>query len=136
MFQSEDSPTIVRIQQNLLAVSERRPTSRLSCQFQMTEALDGLAVESSGLTQLESPSLYRLQVALRNRDAQVLLAPALDLTLTDNRGEVVARKVLRQADFGANAPPTLAPGTEWSVQVVLDSGERRISGYNIEIFYP
>ena len=107
-----------------------------NCRIEPLRRLDGLAVESSGLTQLESPSLYRLQVALRNRDAQVLLAPALDLTLTDNRGEVVARKVLRQADFGANAPPTLAPGTEWSVQVVLDSGERRISGYNIEIFYP
>ena len=107
-----------------------------NCRVEPLRRLDGLAVESSGLTQLDSPSLYRLQVALRNRDAQVLLAPALDLTLTDNRGEVLARKVLRQADFGANAPPTLAPGAEWSVQVVLDSGERRISGYNIEVFYP
>ena len=107
-----------------------------NCRVEPLRRLDGLAVESSGLTQLDSPSLYRLQVVLRNRDAQVLLAPALDLTLTDNRGEVIARKVLRQADFDANTPPTLAPGAEWSVQLVLDSGERRISGYNIEVFYP
>jgi predicted Zn finger-like uncharacterized protein len=108
----------------------------MACRIEPLRRLDSLAVESSGLTQLDSPSLYRLQVALRNRDTQALLAPALDLTLTDNRGEVITRKVLGPNDFGATAPTSLAGGAEWSVQVVLDSGERRISGYNIEIFYP
>ena len=108
----------------------------LGCRVEPLRRLDSLAVESSGLTQLDSPSLYRLQVALRNRDTLPLLAPALDVTLTDSRGEVVARKVLSQRDFGSPAPTMVAAGAELPLQVVLDTGERRISGYSIEIFYP
>ena len=107
-----------------------------ACRIEPLRRLDGLAVDSSGLTQLDSASLYRLQVALRNRDSQPLLTPALDLTLTDSRGEVLARKVLEPRDFGTGVPVTLAAGAELAIQVVLDSGERRISGYSIEIFYP
>lgn len=106
------------------------------CVVEPLRRLDGLAVESSGLTQLDSPSLYRLQVALRNRDSNPLLTPALDVTLTDGRGDVVSRRVFGQLDFGAAAPSTLAPGAELPLQIVLDAGERRISGYSIEIFYP
>ena len=108
----------------------------VGCRIEPLRRLDSLAVESSGLTQLEVASQYRLQVALRNRDAQALLTPALDVTLTDSRGEVVARKVFMPRDFGAAATATLAAGAELSLQAVLDSGERRISGYSIEIFYP
>ncbi len=107
----------------------------LGCRIEPLRRLDGLAVESSGLTQLDDPSLYRLQVALRNRDARALLTPALDVTLTDSRGDIVARKVLAPKDFGAT-PAMLAAGAELALQAVLDSGERRISGYSIEIFYP
>jgi len=106
------------------------------CRVEPLRHLDGLAVESSGLTQLDNASLYRLQVTLRNRDAHLLLTPALDVTLTDNRGELVARKVLGRSDFGSAAPATMAAGAELTLQAVLDSGERRISGYSIEIFYP
>ncbi|MDP1692841.1 MAG: zinc-ribbon and DUF3426 domain-containing protein [Burkholderiaceae bacterium] len=108
----------------------------LACRIEPLRRLDGLAVESSGLTQLDSPSHYRLQVALRNRDAQALMTPSLDITLTDNRGEIVARKVLGPREFGAAATATMDAGTELALQAVLDSGERRISGYSIEIFYP
>lgn len=108
----------------------------LGCRIEPLRHLDGLAVESSGLTQLENASQYRLQIALRNRDVWPLMTPALDVTLTDNRGEVVARKVLRPSDFGSAAPATVAAGAELTLQAVFDAGDRRISGYNIEIFYP
>ena len=108
----------------------------LDCRVEPLRRLDGLAVESSGLTQLDNASLYRLQVSLRNRDSLALLTPALDVTLTDSRGAVVARKVLGSRDFGSTAPTVVAAGAELSLQAVLDAGERRISGYSIEIFYP
>jgi predicted Zn finger-like uncharacterized protein len=108
----------------------------LGCRVEPLRRLDGMAVESSGLTELDNASLYRLQVALRNRETQPLLTPALDITLTDSRGEVVARKVLSQRDFGSAAPTTVAAGAELSLQVVLDTGDRRVSGYSVEIFYP
>lgn len=108
----------------------------VGCRIEPLRHLDGLAVESSGLTQLENASQYRLQIALRNRDVWPLMTPALDVTLTDNRGEVVARKVLRPSDFGSAAPATVAAGAELTLQAVFDAGDRRISGYSIEIFYP
>lgn len=108
----------------------------LGCRIEPLRRLDRLAVESSGLTQLDNASQYRLQVALRNRDAWPLLTPALDVTLTDNRGDIVARKVLRQRDFGPAVPATVAAGAELTLQAVFDAGDRRISGYSVEIFYP
>ena len=108
----------------------------LDCRIEPLRRLERLAVESSGLTQLDNASQYRLQVALRNRDALPLLTPALDVTLTDNRGDVVARKVLRQRDFGPAVPATVAAGAEVILQAVFDAGDRRISGYSVEIFYP
>ena len=120
---------------------ESRPALELlcgvrDCRIEPLRRLDGLAVESSGLAQLGNATLYRLQVSLRNRDALPLLTPALDLTLTDTRGDVVARRVLRQADFETATPLTLDAGAEVTLQAVLDTGERRVSGYSVEIFYP
>lgn len=107
-----------------------------NCRIEPLRRLDGLAVESSGLAQLGDATMYRLQVSLRNRDALPLHMPALDLTLTDTRGDVVARKVLRRTDFGVATPQTLAAGAELNLQAVLDTGDRRVTGYSVEIFYP
>jgi hypothetical protein len=108
----------------------------LGCTIDPLRRLEGLVVENSGLTQLDNPSLYRLQVSLRNRDAVALAAPALDVTLTDSRGEVLARKVIGRQEFGDAVPAAVAAGSELPLQAVLDAGEQRITGYNIEIFYP
>lgn len=106
------------------------------CVIEPLRRLESLSVESSGLTQLEPSSLYRLQVSLRSRDPMPLMAPALDVTLTDSRGEVVARKVLGRADFGPTTPAYLAANGELTLVAVLDTGERRVTGYSVEIFYP
>ncbi len=108
----------------------------IACSVDPLRRLEGLVVENSGLTQLDSPSLYRLQVLLRNRDSVALAAPALDVTLTDSRGEVLARRVIGRLEFGDTVPATVAAGSELPLQAVLDAGERRITGYSVEIFYP
>jgi predicted Zn finger-like uncharacterized protein len=108
----------------------------LACRLEPLRRLEGLAVESSGLTQLGELSLYQLRVSLRNRDTLALRTPALDLTMTDSRGEVVARRVLGGRDFGSETPLQVAAGAELALQAVLDTGERRVSGYSVEIFYP
>ena len=108
----------------------------LDCSVQAPRALEEVSVESSGLTRVEGAPLYRLQVAVRNRAAWPVAMPALDLTLTDPRGEVVTRRVLRAAELGAAAPEALAAGAEWSALATLDVGDRRVTGYTIELFYP
>lgn len=108
----------------------------LGCEIDAPRVLEALVVESSGLTRVEGAPLYRLQVALRNRATTAVLTPALDLTLTDLRGDVVARRVLVASDFGGSSPRRLAPGEDWSALAVLDLGDARVAGYTVELFYP
>jgi hypothetical protein len=108
----------------------------LHCNVQAPRSLDAVSVESSGLTRVDGAPLYKLQIAVRNRAAWAVAMPALDLTLTDPRGEVVTRRVLRAAELGSAAPQALAAGAEWSALATLDVGERRITGYTIDLFYP
>lgn len=108
----------------------------LHCNVQAPRSLADVTVESSGLTRVDGAPLYKLQVAVRNRAAWAVAMPALDVTLTDPRGEIVTRRVLRASELGAAAPETLAAGAEWSVVATLDLGERRVTGYTIDLFYP
>ena len=61
--------------------------------------------------------------------------PAVDLSLTDANGRLVARRVLAPRDFGA-AQRRSRRGAEAPLQLMLSAGERRVSGYTVEIFYP
>jgi predicted Zn finger-like uncharacterized protein len=108
----------------------------LHCGLQAPRSLDAVSVESSGLTRVDGAPLYKLQVAVRNRAGWAVAMPSLDLTLTDPRGEVVTRRVLRAAELGNAAPEALAPGAEWSALATLDVGDRRVTGYTIDLFYP
>lgn len=108
----------------------------LGCTVEAPRLLDAMTVESSGLSRIDGTALYRLQVAVRNRAAWPVAMPAFDLTLTDTRGEIVSRRVLRAADFAGSAPTELGANTEWSAQATLDVGERRVTGYTIDLFYP
>lgn len=107
----------------------------LGCRIEPLRRIQGLTVDGSGLSKLETGTLYRLTLLLHNRDAVPLRLPALDLTLTDAQGLVVARKVLDAAALGATQP-AIGAGTELPLQAVLDPGSRRVVGYTIDIFYP
>jgi predicted Zn finger-like uncharacterized protein len=114
----------------------RAVCATLDCDLQPPRSLEALAVESSGLTRVEGAPLYRLQVAVRNRAAWAVAMPAFDLTLTDTRGEIVSRRVLRASELAPQPPQHVDAGSEWSVQATLDVGERRVAGYTIDLFYP
>jgi predicted Zn finger-like uncharacterized protein len=108
----------------------------VGCTIEPLRRVEALVVDSSGLTRIEGSTLYRLQLALRNRDAVTLMTPAFDLTLTDTRSEVLARRVLTVRDFTPSGQERLAPGAELQLTAVLDLGESRVSGYAVELFYP
>jgi len=115
----------------------------LNCKVEAAQAIENLAVESSGLVRVEKSNLYRLQVGLRNRAGIDLAVPALDVTLSDSQGRLIARKVLRAAELGA-PQTTIGAGRELNVQATLQAttapggGEpvQPIAGYTIELFYP
>jgi hypothetical protein len=105
------------------------------CRLSPLRRIESLSVDASGLQRIEGAGLHRLSVSLRNRGEVPLLAPALELTLTDAQGTLLARRVLTLAELGAPAG-TIAPGAELPLQALLSTGERRISGYTVELFYP
>ncbi len=113
----------------------------LGCELGPARMLDALSVESSGLVRVERSNLYKLQVSLRNRAGHAVALPALDLTLTDARGELIARRVLQPAELGETAA-TIQPGRDLVLQATLqsnaaaDGSSRVIAGYTVEMFYP
>jgi predicted Zn finger-like uncharacterized protein len=107
----------------------------LNCRISALRRIDRLAVEASGLTRIEGAPLHRLSVTLRNRADTAVLAPALELSVTDTQGKLVARKVLLLTDLGVSTT-TLEAGAELPLQALLNTGERRVAGYTVELFYP
>jgi hypothetical protein len=105
------------------------------CTVQPLRRLDALAVDSSGLNRLDGSTLYRLQVVLHNRADTPVMMPTLDLSLTDAQGQLVARRMLQAADLGL-ATSVLQAGQELPIKVLMSTGERRVDGYTLELFYP
>lgn len=108
------------------------------CSVQPLRRIELLAVESSGLNRLEGSALYRLQLVLRNRAGTAVLPPSIDLALTDNQGRLVARRVLTPADLALPrlVAAAIPAGAEVPVRLVLSTGDRRVDGYTVELFYP
>jgi predicted Zn finger-like uncharacterized protein len=107
----------------------------LGCSVGPAHVIDSLVVESSGLVRVEKSSVYRLSVALRNRAALEVALPALELSLTDSQGQLVARRVLATGELGLNQA-TLAAGRELQLQATLQAATAPVAGYTIELFYP
>ncbi len=123
----------------------------LGCKVQAARSIDSLAVESSGLVRVDNSPLYKLQVTLRNRANLDLALPALDVTFTDSKGDVISRKVLLPQDLSStiDKPPgdhggALAAGREVTLQGTLQStlqssssgAPEAVAGYTVELFYP
>jgi predicted Zn finger-like uncharacterized protein len=105
------------------------------CRVAPLRRIDRLSVDSAGLSLLEDAQLYRLQLVLHNRADTALLAPALELSLNDAQGVLIVRRVLSGAELGLDSP-VIGAGQEMPLTVMLRTSERRIAGYNLELFYP
>lgn len=104
------------------------------CSLQAPRRIDEIAVENASFTRA-GPDTFRLAVTLRSRSALALTLPAVDLSLTDVTGQLVARRAITPQDFRA-ASPVLPPGGEVALQLLLSTGNPRVTGYTVEIFYP
>lgn len=113
----------------------------LACEIGPLRRVAALSVEASGLAPGDGPDAYRLTLTLRNRDSVALATPSVDLSLTDLRGDVIARKVLGPADLQqlpADRPlgGGLDAASETPVEVLFTLRGPRVSGYTVELFYP
>lgn len=106
------------------------------CRLAAPRHIEDIVVESTGLTRaVAGTDTYRLAVTLHNRSDRPLALPYVDLTLTDNAGQLVARRALAPGDFERPAT-VLAARADQPLQALIATGNPKVSGYTVEIFYP
>lgn len=99
---------------------------------------DLVSIEASDLQADAGRGLLILTATLRNRAAHPQSWPALELTLTDPRDAVVARRILRAADYlpPQADPLAFAATSETSLRLWIEAKEVGAAGYRLYVFYP
>jgi hypothetical protein len=113
----------------------------LGCELRLPRRPDLMAIEASELqADPRRENALALSAVIRNRAPFAQEYPALELTLTDERDQAVARRVLVPSDYLARTPPQLAegiaPGAEAAVRLHLDASRVRAVGYRLYLFFP
>lgn len=112
----------------------------LSCRIDLPRDADQLAIESSELeADAKRPDTFILHVLLRNHAPYAQALPSLELTLTDTREQMIARRIFSPADYlplleqkiGA-----IAAGRELAMALPLETTGLRPTGYRLLLFYP
>ncbi|MDQ2779724.1 MAG: zinc-ribbon domain-containing protein [Pseudomonadota bacterium] len=107
----------------------------LGCTVGPARVISGLTVESSGLLRVAETDAYQLSLAVRNRSGIDLAVPAVELSLTDSQGKLLARRVLQTSELGA-AQAAVAAGRDLQLQATLRIDTAPVAGYTVELFYP
>ncbi len=114
----------------------------LKCELRLPRRPKLMAIESSDLqADGRRDNVIVLNAVLRNQALFAQEYPSLELTLTDERDEAVARRVLAPADYlaGTSAEQILrgiGPGAEAVLHVFIDTSGLRAIGYRMYLFYP
>ncbi len=105
------------------------------CTLEPPRLLAQLAIDSSSLQRTDLPQVLRFEAEVRNAASHPVRAPALEVTLTDPQGRLVARKVLLPQELGAPGQGIAAEGS-WHANARLRVGELPVTGFSAEVFYP
>lgn len=113
----------------------------LGCELRLPRRPELMAIESSDLqADARRENVIVLNAVIRNRAPFAQEYPALELTLTDERDQAVARRVLAPADYlqGPGAERLaqgVAAGAEAALRVHFDTSRVRAVGYRLYLFY-
>lgn len=111
--------------------------ARTGCTVALPRRPADVVIEGSVLLR-RAPDRYSFHLVVRNRTDVEVAAPALELTLTDANGAVLARRVW-MPDAWPQPTDRLTPGAEWPLQFELAFDHphaARMTGYQAELFYP
>lgn len=128
-------------------IPETRPylaaaCATLKCDLKLPRRPKLMAIESSDLqADGRRENVIVLNAVLRNQAQFAQEYPALELTLTDERDEAVARRVLMPADYlaGHSAEQLargIGAGTDAPLRIYFDTGGLRAIGYRMYLFFP
>jgi predicted Zn finger-like uncharacterized protein len=112
----------------------------LDCELRLPRRADLLSIDSSDLqADARRANVLVLNAVVRNRAPFPQEYPSLELTLTDERDELVVRRVLTPADYLAErrtAARGLAAGGEESLRLYIEAAKVRATGYRLYLFFP
>ena len=113
----------------------------LSCEIGLPRLAEQLNIEASDLQLVDTakPNLVKLTALVRNRARVAVEYPAFELTLTNAREQVVARRVFFPSEYlasGLSEDTGLPARQELAINLFLDTGPLRAAGYRIYLFYP
>jgi predicted Zn finger-like uncharacterized protein len=123
----------------------QRFCARLGCEVPLPRRAELMSIETSDLqADPATPGVMVLSATLRNRAAFPQAFPALELTLTNERDQPLARRVLQPVEYlkGTSADaamPTCVGGVatcEVQVRLFLEAAALKASGYRLYLFYP
>ncbi|MBI1942276.1 MAG: DUF3426 domain-containing protein [Betaproteobacteria bacterium] len=114
----------------------------LGCELRLPRRPKLMAIESSDLqADGRRDSVIVLNAVVRNQAQFAQEYPALELTLTDERDEALARRVLMPADYLAGASAErlaqgIGPGADVALRMHFDASGVRAVGYRMYLFFP
>jgi predicted Zn finger-like uncharacterized protein len=109
----------------------------LGCELAPLRRIEAVVIDSSTLSR-RLGSFYAFDFVLRNNADLPLAVPALELSLTDNRDEVLSRRVFLPSDL-PGAPAELPARGSVSLSLRLSiavDGNLPMAGYRALVFYP
>lgn len=109
----------------------------LGCSIGPAREIEAVAIDSSNLVR-RLGNFYSFDLVLKNSAALPLAMPALELSLTDTRDSVIARRVFLPAEL-PGAPEVLPAQGAVSMSLrlsIADSGVSSMTGYRALVFYP
>lgn len=114
----------------------------LKCELRLARRPKLMTIESSDLqADGRRDNVIVLNAVLRNQASFAQEYPSLELTLTDERDEAVARRVLAPADYLAGSAAEviargIGPGADAVLRVYIETGSLRAIGYRMYLFFP
>lgn len=104
------------------------------CSIGPWQSIDDVTITGSSLSPARGTDGYKLTVLLRNGASVPVALPTVDLTLSDLNGQLVTRRALAAADFGAG--DSIAPQTEVSLEIEFTTPGQRVASFTVGVFYP
>jgi predicted Zn finger-like uncharacterized protein len=107
------------------------------CQIGPVRQIEAVVIDSSNLVR-RLGSFYSFDFVLKNSARTPVAVPALELSLTDTREAVIARRVFLPDEL-PGAPQLLPAQGSLSLSLrlsIADSGVSSMSGYRALVFYP
>lgn len=114
----------------------------VGCEVRLPRRPELMSIDSSELqADGRREGLIALNATIHNRAGFSQDYPSLEVTLTDEADRPVLRRVLMPSDYldtraRALLAQGIAPGSEATVRVLLDTSRTRATGYRLYLFYP